>query len=126
MDVVFLLWYVKAPDTDDEHELFIGVSDSEKRADLWMHLRDSRFTVTKSIETTGQKVLSSIENHSESVVGSRVPLVRRCISVCSFPPIPLSVATSGPSQFARRNSPHVSYCVIRVLFCPRVKSTHAT
>lgn len=33
MDVVFLLWYVKAPDTDDEHELFIGVSDSEKRAE---------------------------------------------------------------------------------------------
>ena len=32
MDSVYLLWYVKAPDSDDEDELLVGVCDSEKKA----------------------------------------------------------------------------------------------
>ena len=32
MDSVFLLWYVHAPDTDDENEFLIGVYNTEEEA----------------------------------------------------------------------------------------------
>ena len=32
MDAVFVLWYVLAPDTDDEDELFIGAYRTEEDA----------------------------------------------------------------------------------------------
>lgn len=32
MDSVFLLWYLRAPDTDDEDELLIGVYSTEEEA----------------------------------------------------------------------------------------------
>jgi hypothetical protein len=34
MDVVFLLWYLQAPDTADEDELLIGVYSTEKEANM--------------------------------------------------------------------------------------------
>ena len=32
MDTVFLLWFIRAPDTDDESEFFIGVYSTDEEA----------------------------------------------------------------------------------------------